>query len=60
MNIDNLCMSCMNELYGEKQCPKCGYYVDSPQISPYLPLKTPLGDKYVIGKVLSSNGEGVT
>ena len=60
MNIDNLCMSCMNELYGEKQCPKCGYYVDSPQISPYLPLKTPLGDKYIIGKVLSSNSEGVT
>ena len=27
MNIDNLCMSCMNELYGEKQCPKCGYYI---------------------------------
>lgn len=60
MNIDNLCMSCMNELYGEKQCPKCGYYVDSPQISPYLPLKTPIGDKYIIGKVLSSNSEGVT
>ncbi len=60
MNIDNLCMSCMNELYGEKQCPKCGYYVDSPQISPYLPLKTPVGDKYIIGKVLSSNSEGVS
>lgn len=53
-------MSCMNELYGEKQCPKCGYYVDSPQISPYLPLKTPVGDKYIIGKVLSSNSEGAT
>lgn len=60
MNIDNLCMSCMNELYGEKQCPKCGYYVDSPQISPYLPLKTALGNKYIVGKVLSSNCEGVT
>lgn len=60
MNVDNLCMSCMNELYGEKQCPKCGYYVDSPQISPYLPLKTPLGNKYIVGKVLSSNCEGVT
>lgn len=60
MNIDNLCMSCMNELYGEKQCPKCGYYVDSPQISPYLPLKTLLGGKYIVGKVLSSNCEGVT
>lgn len=60
MNIDNLCMSCMNELYGEKQCPKCGYYVDSPQISPYLPLRTPIGSKYVLGKVLSSNSEGAT
>lgn len=60
MNIDNLCMSCMNELYGEKQCPRCGYYVDSPQISPYLPLKTPIGNKYIIGKMLSSNSEGAT
>ena len=60
MNIDNLCMSCMNELYGEKQCPRCGYYIDSPQISPYLPLKTPIGNKYIIGKMLSSNSEGAT
>ena len=60
MNIDNLCMSCMNELYGEKQCPRCGYYVDSPQISPYLPLKTLIGNKYIIGKMLSSNSEGAT
>ncbi len=60
MNIDNLCMGCMNELYGEKQCPKCGYYVDSPQISPYLQLKTPVGDRYVVGKVVSSNSEGAT
>lgn len=60
MNIDNLCMSCMNELYGEKQCSRCGYYVDSPQISPYLPLKTPIGNKYIIGKMLSSNSEGAT
>lgn len=60
MNIDNLCMSCMNELYGEKQCPKCGYYVDSPQISPYLPLRSPVGEKYIVGKVISSNSEGAT
>ena len=60
MNIDNLCMCCMNELYGEKQCPKCGYYVDSPQISPYLPLKTPVGNRYILGKVISSNSEGAT
>lgn len=60
MNIDNLCMNCMNEIYGEKQCSHCGYYVDSPQISPYLPLKTALGGKYIIGRVISSNSEGAT
>lgn len=60
MNIDDLCMSCMSELYGEKQCPKCGFYVDSPQISPYLSLKTAVCGKYIVGKVISSNCEGVT
>lgn len=60
MNYDNLCMNCMNELSGEKQCPKCGYHVDSPQISPYLPLKTPIGGKYIIGKAVSSNSESIT
>lgn len=60
MNYDNLCMNCMNELSGEKQCPKCGYHVDSPQISPYLPLKTPLGGKYIIGKAVSANSESIT
>ncbi|MBQ8765825.1 MAG: serine/threonine protein kinase, partial [Clostridia bacterium] len=60
MNYDNLCMNCMNELSGEKQCPKCGYHIDSPQISPYLPLKTPLGGKYIVGKAVSANSESIT
>ncbi len=60
MGIDDLCMGCMSELYGEKQCPKCGFYVDSPQISPFLPLKSQIGDKYIVGKLLSSNSEGAT
>ncbi len=60
MNYDDLCMNCMNELYGEKQCPKCGYHVDSPQISPYLALKTPIANKYIVGKVISANSEGVS
>ena len=60
MNYDNLCMGCMNELSGDKQCPRCGYHVDSPQDSPYLPLRTIVGGKYVVGKVISSNSEGIT
>ena len=60
MNYDNLCMGCMNELSGDKQCPRCGFHVDSPQGSPYLPLRTIVGGKYVVGKVISSNSEGIT
>ncbi len=60
MNCDNLCMGCMSELNGQKQCPKCGHYVDSPQISPCLPLKTPIGGRYIVGKVISSNSEGIS
>ncbi len=60
MNYDNLCMGCMSELDGHKQCPNCGHYVDSPQISPYLPFRTPIGGKYVVGKVISSNSEGIS
>lgn len=60
MNIDNLCMGCMNELYGEEKCPNCGFYINTPQISPYLPLKSYIGDRYIIGKMLNSNSEGAT
>ncbi len=58
MNIDNLCMNCMSDMNGEMQCPNCGYNIDSPQFSPDLPLKTIIGNKYIIGCVISSNSEG--
>lgn len=58
MNIDNLCMGCMNELYGEEKCPNCGFYTNTPQISPYLPLKSQIGDRYIIGKMMNANSEG--
>ncbi len=58
MNIDNLCMNCMSDMNGEMQCPNCGYNIDSPQFSPALPLKTIIGNKYIIGCVISSNSEG--
>lgn len=60
MNIDGLCMGCMNELYGEEKCPNCGFYANTPQISPYLPLKSYIGDRYIIGKMLNANSEGAT
>ncbi len=60
MNIENLCMNCMGELNENKQCARCGDLSQAPQPSPYLPLKTSVGNKYIVGRVISSNSEGVS
>ncbi len=60
INSDNLCMSCMKEIGDLKQCPNCGFHVDSPQIAPYLPIRTVLGNRYLVGKLLEYNGDGAT
>lgn len=59
-NTDNLCMSCMKPIGDQKQCPYCGYHSDSPQLAPYLPVKTVVANRYLIGKVIDFNGDGVT
>ena len=60
INSDNLCMSCMKEIGEAKKCPHCGYYADSTQISPYLPVRTLIANRYLVGKMLEYNGEGAT
>ena len=51
INSDNLCMSCMKDIGTEKQCPYCGFHADSKQIEPYLPIRTVLGNRYLVGKL---------
>lgn len=53
-------MSCMREIGEEKICPYCGYHIDSAQISPYLPVRTLVANRYLVGKMLEYNGEGAT
>ena len=60
VNSDNLCMSCMKDIGDAKQCPHCGFHVDSRQIEPYLPIRTVLGNRYLVGKLLEYNGDGAT
>lgn len=60
MNTDHLCMSCMREIGEEKQCPYCGFHADSPQLAPYLPLRTVVAERYLAGKLLDYNGDGAT
>lgn len=60
INSDNLCMSCMKEIGTEKQCPYCGFHVDSQQPADYLPVRTVIGNRYLVGKLLEFNGDGAT
>lgn len=60
INTESLCMSCMKQVGDLKQCPHCGFHNDSPQIAPSLPIRTVLGDRYLVGKLLERNGEGAT
>ncbi len=55
-----LCMGCMEPLEHEGECPNCGY-ADSNSYHPsYLPPKTVLDDRYIVGRVLRFNGESAT
>lgn len=59
-NIQNLCMGCMNELEEDGTCSYCNYSADSPYLQSYLPPKSMLDERYIVGKVLSYNGEGAS
>lgn len=44
----------------KKVCPHCGLHADFVQESPLLPLRTVINDRYIIGKAISTGGDGVT
>lgn len=50
----------MKDIGDAKQCPHCGFFADSPQMMPYLPLRTVVGGRYLVGKLLDCNGDGAT
>lgn len=60
MTADNLCMGCMKEIGNIQQCPFCGFHNDTVVPAPYLPLRTVIGGRYTVGKVISASGDGVT
>ncbi len=57
---DKLCMGCMREKGNGDICPFCGYSEDSPYFHSYLAPHTVINDRYIVGKVISYNGESVT
>ena len=60
MNTDRLCLACMKDNGGEKVCPICGYDSSIGNEADKLPLKFVLADRYVVGKAIRVDHEGVT
>ncbi len=53
-------MGCMNDKTYDGPCKLCGYSDLDPCIPTYLAPKTYLNDRYIVGRLLSYNGEGAT
>lgn len=53
-------MGCMNDKTYDGACKLCGYSDLDPCIPTYLVPKTLLNERYIVGRLLSYNGEGAT
>ena len=60
MEKEKLCLRCMRKIGDSNVCPYCKDESEEVQKTPFLPLKTIVGGKYLIGKVVSANGDGIT
>ncbi len=58
--IDNLCMNCFEQLTEGSVCPHCGFDNDSVSDMLFLPRKTVLKQRYVVGNVISQESDAVT
>lgn len=53
-----LCMGCMGNNAVNGVCTDCGYSDKTPFLPSYLAPRTVLNERYIVGKLLSYNGEG--
>lgn len=60
MEKEKLCLRCMRKIGSNTSCPYCRNDRNDIQKEPYLPLKTIVGGRYLVGKLVSTNGEGST
>ncbi len=58
--FENLCKGCMAEIGQEEICPKCGYRQNEEQLAPYLAKETMLEKRYMVGRKIERDGEGVS
>lgn len=58
--LDNLCVNCWGELTEGSVCTNCGYDNDFQNETMYLPTKTILQEKYIVGTVQKHESDAVT
>ena len=58
MESNRICMGCMNTLQeGETKCSRCGYPTIGINPGEYLPVRTVLNERYLVGRVLEIGGD---
>lgn len=60
MEKEKLCLRCMRKIGDSNVCPYCKNENSEPQRDPYLPLKTVVGGRFLVGKLIAENSEGFT
>ncbi len=60
INTERLCMGCMNDNGGENVCEICGYDASVQNHKECLQTRAVIKDRYIVGKALSVNGEGIS
>src|ERR1700740_3666307 len=61
MNLDTLCISCMEDDSGSPMCPRCGAPAQLPHNNTIqLAPRTVLRQQYLIGRALGQGGFGIT
>lgn len=60
MDKEKLCLRCMRKIGDNDSCPYCSKEESIPQSPHFLPLKTVVGGRYLVGKAIASNSEGTT
>jgi len=60
MDINSICPGCLEKTGVSNICPRCGFDRNSHRDSKYLPYGYILSERYMLGKVLEENGDGIT
>ncbi|MBE6892787.1 MAG: PASTA domain-containing protein [Ruminococcaceae bacterium] len=55
----SLCMGCMSVLDENGKC-RCGYNEDAPTDESCIPVRTVVGGKYIVGRMIKIDGEAIT